>query len=200
MDVLSGKKRTNQTSAAVIVLSLVVSVMMMSFALPVYAQVGSTTSMSAADLGCVEENQSDVSERLDDLATQTTSSLPAAVQNQIAGERVIITVGENTHFSAIVDEQAKVQDVRVGEIENPTLRAETDCQTIQRIANSDSPESELQRAISQGKIDWRGTTAQADAAANYGSRSVQTAQVVSEGETGNAQDAADGFSSGVTFG
>ncbi len=153
----------------------------------------------AGDLSCVDESHTEMADRISSLADRGTEELPASLQSRIAGERIEITIGDSTKFTARVDPRANVQEVSTGSPTNPTLLISTDCETIDRIAQSATPQRELEGSVSNGAIDIHSPSPQRDAAVSYGSKAVQTYHIASEGDTGTAGDAADGFRNGLVM-
>jgi hypothetical protein len=154
---------------------------------------------AAAGLSCLEEDQSAVTDRLSSLTQQTMDILPASARNSAAGEQIVISVEESTYFSANVTEESEVEEVRSGRADDPTIVAETDCETIDRISTSETPSTTLQQAISRGDISWRGTSATSDATVAYASKGVQSYHIVESGETGDVQNGTDGFTNGLVY-
>lgn len=152
-----------------------------------------------AGLSCLEEDQSTVTDRLSSLTQQTMDILPASARNSAAGEQIVISVEGSTYFSADVNEESEVEEVRSGRADDPTIVAETDCETIDRISRSETPSTTLQQAISQGDISWRGTSATSDATVAYASKGVQAYYIVESAETGDVQNGTDGFTSGLVY-
>lgn len=151
------------------------------------------------NLDCLEQDESEVTSQMESYAKRTMNILPASIRNRAADERIIISIEGTTYFSAVVSEQANVEQVRTGRLEDPTIKAETDCVTIQRISTADSPSTALEKSISQNDIEWEGVSASKDAAVAYGSKSVQTYHIVKSGETGDVKDGADGFTNGLVY-
>lgn len=182
----------------VVVVSLLTSVALVALAAPVYMDVVAASTTNS-DLACLNKSEDEISSELGMISSETVNALPPEAQSVVAGGSIVVTVGESTHFSAEVNDQAQVQDYQTGEIDEPALRAHTDCETVDGIVESQNPNSELRQSLSRDEIDWEGASAGADAAANYGSSGAQSYEIVSKGESGDAGDAADGFSNGLTF-
>lgn len=173
------------------------------FAVPVSAQfmMGPLNEgpQQSLNLDCLDESESEISNRLTTFANRALDILPTSVRNRVVNERVSIKVGSSTYFSAVVNEQTQIESVQAGQIEDPTLIAETDCETIERISSSDSPSVTLRRSISQGDITWRGVNPSSDAAVSYGSKGVQAYHIADNSEVGNVDDGTDGFTNGLSY-
>lgn len=174
------------------------------FAVPVSAQLMMVEQISedpqqTLNLDCLDESESEIASRLATFANEALDILPNSVRNRVVNERVSIKVGSSTYFSAVVNEQTQIESVQAGRLEDPTLIAETDCETIERISSSDSPSVTLRRSISQGDITWRGVDPSSDAAVSYGSKGVQAYHIAENSEVGNVNDGADGFTNGLAY-
>jgi hypothetical protein len=200
----------DRSDSAIVKNAITVLVCLVVFTVAVSAPVLAVTSAdgpsrdgdataSAADLSCVAEDE-DVSGNLRTIAEETMAALPASVRDRAADERILISVEGSTFFSAIVNEGKEVTSVREGKIDDPTIRVQTDCATIDRIVSSDSPSTALERSISRGDIVWEGVGTARDAALSYGSKAVQMNHIVSSSESGTVQDGVDGFRKGLVFG
>lgn len=157
------------------------------------------TPTHQSSLDCLTAEESEIRSRLDSLATQTMAALPTEVQSRAAGERIEIAVGDPNpaYFGAVVDENSTVRTVQSGRLDGPTVTAETDCRTIDRVTSAENPSDALRQSISRNEITWEGTTPGRDALLGYGSKGIQMSHIRSSGEVGDALDALDGFVNGV---
>lgn len=157
------------------------------------------TPTRQSGLDCLTAEESEIRSRLDSLARQTMAALPAEVQSRAAGERIEIAVGDPNpaYFGAVVDENSTVRTVQSGRLDGPTVTAETDCRTIDRVTSAENPSDALRQSISRNEITWEGTTPGRDALLGYGSKGVQMSHIRSSREVGDALDALEGFVNGV---
>lgn len=157
------------------------------------------TPFPQSNLDCLTAEESEIRAQLDSLATQTMAALPTEVQSRAAGERIEIAIGNPNpiYFGAVIDEHSTVQSVQSGRLDGPTITAETDCQTIDRITSAENSSDALRQSISRDEFTWEGTTPGRDALLGYGSKAIQMDYIRSSGKVGNALDALDGFVNGV---
>lgn len=152
-----------------------------------------------ANLDCLDEDQSEISERLGSLAEQTMAILPESVQSRVVGEQLSIIVGGGSYFAATVSEAGTVEQVRIGQAEDPTVVVRAECQTVADIQASESSSAALERSISRGEVTLQGTSTTSDVAASYGSKGVQAYHITQSSETGGVEEGTDGFSSGLVY-
>jgi hypothetical protein len=175
---------------------------------PRFSQLYQQQGSDATALACLDVSKSEVTNRLNEVGIETINAqirqssdrIPNSVRNAMVGERVNIKIqsnGATTTFSAVVNEGAQIQRIEPRPVSDPTLRATTDCQTIQRIINADDKQAAMQVAISQGDISWEGLTTTSEVETSYGGKAVQTYTIVESGETGDINDASDGFQNGL---
>lgn len=157
------------------------------------------TPFPQSNLDCLTAEESEVRAQLDSLATQTMAALPTEVQSRAAGERIEIAIGDPNpiYFGAVIDEHSTVQSVQSGRLDGPTITAEADCQTIDRITSAENSSDALRQSISRDEITWKGTTPGRDALLGYGTKGIQMDYIRSSGKVGNALDVLDGFVNGV---
>lgn len=165
---------------------------------PVYA--GALSAMSGghdAQTAACPGSGVDVQGELSDLIGETADSLPDVARDAVVGERVRARVGE-TYFGVVVNGDGEVTETTRGRLENPTLKARTDCETVARIANAEDKRAAARRAISTGDITWEGVGGAKNVQVAFGSKAVQVYEIVnSDNSGGNASDAIDGFSKGL---
>ncbi|WP_336022516.1 hypothetical protein [Halobellus salinisoli] len=159
-------------------------------------------------LSCLDVSKSEVTQRLNEVGIQQVNTriqqssdrIPNSVRNAMVGERVNINVesgGATTTFSVVVNQNAQIEQIEPNAVSDPTLRATTDCETIDRIIDADDRQSAMQAAISRGDITWEGLTTTSEVETSYGGKAVQTYTIVESGETGDVNDARDGFRNGL---
>lgn len=181
-----------------------VTIVAVTFAAMMVMMTASVTPVGAdthdeTGLDCLEETESELADRLHDVATETVSELPPNTREAIADERSILTVDESTHFSGSTDSVGNVETVQVGEMADPSLLIRTDCQTVDAILNAENTWAELELRISQGDIEFEGVTVQTDVVVNYITSFVQAQHIIRSGESGDLDDAAEGFINGLTL-
>jgi len=139
----------------------------------------------------------DVEAELGDLVGETADSLPDVANDAVVGERISARVGD-TRFGVVVNDEGEVTETTRGRLDDPTLRARTDCETVQRIANAEDKRATARRAISTGDITWEGVGGVKNVQVAFGSKAVQVYDIIdSSNSTGNTGDAVDGFSKGL---
>lgn len=160
-----------------------------------------------ASLSCLDMSTGEVRNRIDSLASDRINRLirrgaramPNSVRNAMANEKVNIKIG-SVYFGVVTDSGAEVRRVQTGRLEGPTVQAETECQTVKNIAEAESERRALEAAISRGEIKWEGVSTTSEVATSYGSKGVQAVHILtSKNSTGSAEDAANGFTSGLMF-
>jgi len=164
---------------------------------PVYAGALGAMSGGQADQSAACPGAGiDVEGELGDLIGETADSLPDVAKDAVVGERVQARVGD-ARFGVVVDSEGTVTETTRGKLDGATLKARTDCETVTRIANAEDKRATARRAISTGDITWEGVGGVKNVQVAFGSKAVQVYEIIDGGNsTGNAGDAADGFSKG----
>jgi len=139
------------------------------------------------------------SDRINRLIRRGTRAMPNSVRNAMADEKINVKVGSE-YFGIFTNEDAEVDRVQTNRLENPTVQAETECQTVKNIVEAESERRALEAAISRGEITWEGVSTTSEVATSYGSKVVQTIHILTaKNSTGSMEDAAEGFTSGLMF-
>lgn len=199
---------------AAVATALLAFCLVLSVATPVVAQGQSSTTDSYSPgllqqegdaLSCLDgiskqkiaqELNSRTIQQVNTKLNQNSEQIPNSVRSAMVGERVNIKV-ESTYFSMVINRNARVEQIETSRLENPTVRATTDCETFEDIIESDNRQATLQRKINQDAIQWEGLTATSEAETSYGEKGVQTYTIATNEETGDTDDAAKGFSNGL---
>ena len=158
-----------------------------------------SVSTQQSNLACLDMEQSEVRDQLRDIAEQVLDALPAQFRSVASGERVELGVGDTdtTYFGAVVSGAPAIETVQSGQLDAPTIVAETDCATVDRITASEETSEALARSLARGDITWQSASSGRSAALAYGSKAVQAGYIASSGGTGDTSDAVDGFVNGV---
>jgi len=161
---------------------------------------------SDSPLSCLDVSKEELQEeinqenirKVNNEIQENPERIPDSVRSAMVGERINIDV-DSEYFSTRVSENARIEWVQTTAIEDPTMKVTTDCRTIKGIVESDNKEAALRDAIDRNAITWDGLTTSSEIETSYGGKAVQTYTIVSSNETGNAGDAAEGFSSGLSM-
>lgn len=147
---------------------------------------------------CLESRVDDPSSEMGNLVGATIDSLPDAARDAMVGERISIRI-DSSYYGIIVDEAGEIVDATTGQLDEPTIRARTDCDTVDRILGAESRADALRQAISNDDITWEGVGGAKNVQIAAGSKALQVYDIVTaEDSAGDVGDAGDGFQKGLS--